>query len=98
MKKILLFYLEDCPYCHNARRALKELAAEKADYGEVEVEWIEESRQPQVAQQYDYYYVPTIFAGKTKLYEAHPAESYEDCRQNIKAALEAVLSKESGEQ
>ena len=29
MKKLLLFDLDDCPYCHYAKRALKELAQEE---------------------------------------------------------------------
>ncbi len=91
MKKLTLFYLEDCPYCHNARRAQKELLEEHPEYGGVEVEWIEESRSPEIAQQYDYYYVPTIFAEKAKLYEAHPGESYEECLEKMKAAFEAAL-------
>ena len=94
MNEVKLFYLEDCPYCHNARRALSELAGENPAYGEVSIEWIEESREPDLAQQYDYYYVPAIFAGGKKLYEAHPSESYADCRKSVKAALDAVLGGE----
>lgn len=94
MKKIMLFYLEDCPYCHYARRALTELIKEKPEYGEIHVEWIEESKRPEVAEQYDYYYVPTIFDGDKKLYEAHPSEDYAACKANVKAALDAVLCKE----
>ena len=93
MREIKLFYLESCPYCHNARRALKELVKENPVYGEIRVEWIEESEQPDLAQQYDYYYVPTIFAGDKKLYEARPSEDYAACKQNVKAALDAVLSR-----
>ena len=93
MKKAKLFYLENCPYCHNARRALKELIAGNPAYGEVEIEWIEESRQPELAETFDYYYVPSVYTddGK-KLYEASPSESYEDCRENMKAALDKILS------
>lgn len=91
MKKITLFYLEDCPYCHSARRALADLKAENPAYGKIEVEWIEESRQAELANQYDYYYVPSIFIDGKKLYEADPSEGYSSIRENIKAALEAVL-------
>lgn len=91
MKSIKLFYLADCPYCHSAQRALTELTEEKTAYREIEVEWIEESRQPDLAKQYDYYYVPTIFAGDRKLYEADPAEDYAPIKAHIRAALEAAL-------
>lgn len=94
MNKVILFYLSDCPYCHYARRALKELSSENPVYGEIGIEWIEESRKPEVAANYDYYYVPTIFYGKEKLYEAHPSEDYTACKKNVKAALDAILSKQ----
>lgn len=93
MKKLTLFYLENCPYCINARRALAELVQEEPAYGQVPVEWIEESRQPQLAERYDYYYVPTIYDGEEKLYEANPTESYADCKKNVRAALDAVLNR-----
>lgn len=91
MEKLTLFYLEDCPYCRNARKALAELTEENAAYTEVPVEWIEEIRQPDVADKYDYYYVPTVFSGSEKLYEAAPGESYADCKANMKAAWGRVL-------
>lgn len=91
MKKITIFYLADCPYCHKAQRALTELKAEKPGYNEIKVEWIEESSQPDLAKQYDYYYVPSIFSGNKKLYEADPSEDYASIKENVKEALEAVL-------
>ena len=92
MKKIKLFYLENCPYCHYARKALTELAEERKEYGEIEVEWIEESKHPEIADQYAYYYVPTIFYEERKLYEASPKEDYAACKKNVKAALDVVCS------
>ena len=91
MKKLTLFYLEHCPYCHNAEKALKELIEENPEYGKIEVERIEESRQSQLAAQYDYYYVPTVFDGDKKLCEAHPSEDYAACKKNMKAVLDAAL-------
>ena len=93
MRKITLFYLVGCPYCDNAKKALAELVRENPAYGEVEIDWIEESRQSELAAQYDYYYVPTIYDGQTKLYEASPSESYADCKNNIQSALDTVLGK-----
>ena len=93
MKNITLFYLGDCPYCHFAKRALDELIRENPAYGEIQVDWVEESRRPEIAEQYDYYYVPTIFYGKEKLYEAHPSEKYEDCKMNVKTALDKALGR-----
>ena len=91
MKKVTLFHLEDCPYCHHARRALKELVKENPAYGEIEVEWIEERRHPEIAARYNYYYVPTLFHGEDKLYEASPSESYSEIKENIRTALDRVM-------
>lgn len=91
MKKLTLFYLSDCPYCHHARRALAELREENPAYGAAEIEWIEESERPELAARYDYYYVPTLFDGGTKLYEARPSEGYEDVKRNLRSALDAAL-------
>ena len=88
--KLLLFHLDLCPYCHNARKALGELIKENPKYGEIDVEWIEENEHPDIAARYDYYYVPTIFFGDQKLYEARPGESYAACKEKVKAALDAV--------
>ena len=92
MNEIILFYLEDCPYCHKARKALAELAAEDPVYADVKVNWIEERRQPDFAAQhgYDYWYVPTIFYQDRKLYEANPSQVYEDIKKSVKAALDVV--------
>ena len=90
MKKLTLFHLSSCPYCHNARRALQELIAENPDYANIHVEWIEESEQPELAEKYDYYDVPAVFDGEKKLYEAKPGESYAACKAQLKAALDAV--------
>lgn len=91
MKKITLFYLADCPYCHKARKALAELEEEKPAYREIEVEWIEENRHPELVKQYHYWYVPSMFAGDKKLYEADPSEDYASIKEHVRAALEAVL-------
>ena len=91
MKKLTIFHLDDCPYCHNARKALAELKAETPEYGQVDVEWVEESQHPEIVEGHDYYYVPTIYAGSQKLYEAHPGEPYSECKANVRTALNMVL-------
>ena len=89
MTKVTLFYLNGCPYCRNARKAVDELRAEKAAYGGLELEWIEESLQPDIAGQYDYYYVPSAFLAGEKLYECSPADGFAE----IKAALRIVFDR-----
>ena len=90
MKKLILFYLEDCPYCHYARRALGELISEDNKYA-ADIEWVEERRKPEVAAKYDYYYVPTLFCGAEKLYEARPGQSYEEVKKCLKEALDRAI-------
>ena len=91
-KKLTILHLDNCPYCHKARRALDELCEENPAYRGVAVEWIEEERESEAASRYtDYYYVPTIYAGAQKLYEAHPGDSYETIKAEVKAALDAVV-------
>lgn len=91
MKKVTAFYLETCPYCKQAKRALRDLIRENPDYDAVEIEWIEESEQPELADQYDYYATPSMFIGKEKLYEAHLFEQYDECRAHVKAVLDQAL-------
>ena len=92
MQTIKVFYLENCPYCRNARRAVEELTAEKEAYAQIPLEWIEESRQPQIAQTYDYYYVPTLFVNGEKLYEASPADSFPAIKASIKNVMDRVIA------
>lgn len=69
MKPITLFYLEKCPFCKKAFRFIEELQTEYPELKTVEIHTIEESRQPDVANQYDYYYVPTFYLEGEKLHE-----------------------------
>lgn len=91
-KKLTILHLDNCPYCHKARRALGELCEENPAYRGVAVEWIEEEREREAASRYtDYYYVPTIYAGADKIFEAHPGDSYEKIKAEVKKALDAVV-------
>ena len=86
MKSISLFYLKLCPFCKKARAAIDEL--QKQDrYKDIQINWIEESEHPDVAEKYDYYYVPTFYIDGRKVHEGgiFPDE--------VKAVLELALSK-----
>ncbi len=91
MKNVTIFYLEHCPYCKNAKRALASLLEEKPAYAEIGIHWVEESREPEIADRYDYYRVPSVFCGEEKLYEADPSETYDIIRQKLDEALGTVL-------
>lgn len=69
MQPVKLFYLKNCPFCKKAIRYVDELKAAHAELAPVEIEMIEESEQPDVADRYDYYYVPTFYVGGVKVHE-----------------------------
>ena len=88
MKNLTIFYMQGCPYCRNAKRALEELIAGNPEYKEISVEWVDEDRHPERAEGRNYYYVPTVFSGDEKLYEAHPGDEYSFIREQVRKALE----------
>ena len=89
--KIKLFYLKHCPYCKSAFKALDELKEENPLYKKIEIETIEESDQPNEAEKYDYYCVPTLFCDEQKEYEANSGESFKEIKNNIKRVLDKAL-------
>lgn len=74
MKKVKMFHLKGCPHCAKAYRFMKELVPEHPEYASVEVEEIEEREEAAIAQQYDYYYVPTYYVGDDKVFEGSPSK------------------------
>lgn len=92
MKEIELFYLTNCPYCRNAEKAIAELLQENPELGKIAVRRIEESREPEAAAGYDYYYVPTFFYNGKKLYEAQPGQDYETIKANVRRVFAEVIN------
>ena len=68
MKEINIFYLTGCPYCKNAKKAVDEILNEDKKFSEIKINWLEENLKSDIAEKYNYYYVPTIFYGAKKLY------------------------------
>ena len=91
MKELTMFYLDDCGYCHKAHRAMDELFQENPAYAAIPLRKIEESREPALADTYDYYAVPSFFIGRDKLFEAHIGMSYETIKAAVRACLDAAL-------
>jgi len=91
MKELTLFYMNGCPYCRNAKKAETELRSENAAYRDVTITWINEVSESALADTYDYYYVPSVYLGREKLYEAHPGESYTDCKDMMARCFEKAL-------
>ena len=85
MKKITLFILANCPYCREALRYMEELYKTDARYRDIPLEKIDEGKSPEIANKYDYYYVPTFYVGEKKVHEG--AVSLQAVRQIFDEAL-----------
>ena len=85
MQTLTFFYLKNCPFCRQADRIIAELKASDPKYAAVPIEKVEEEQNPEVAEQYDYYYVPCFFLGKKKLFEGVPSE--EEIRKVLDTAV-----------
>lgn len=81
---IKMFVLERCPHCIKARTYLSELLS-RPKYQGIEVEIIDEIEEAELADSYDYYYVPTFFIGNKKLFEG--SMTYDD----VNAVLDEVV-------
>ena len=89
---IELFYLNGCPYCRKAERAIQKLYAENPAYAALPLRWIEEREESALASARDYFRVPTLFYRGEKLYEAELGQSEDTIREHIRTAFERVLS------
>jgi len=83
--KITMFVMQSCPYCQGAQRIMDILFAENPDYRALEIEIIDEVLHPEIAEKYDYYYVPTFYVGDEKLHEG--AATIKKIRRVFDAAL-----------
>lgn len=85
MKDILMFTMASCPYCRQAHRWMDELLGENPDYAAIKITCIDEVEQPELADTYNYYYVPTFYVGDVKLHEGAAT------KEKIKAVFDAAL-------
>ncbi|WP_281677609.1 glutaredoxin family protein [Eggerthia catenaformis] len=92
MKKITMFYLDDCGYCHKAHKALEELYAENPDYEKIEIHAVEESKEPEFADKFDYYATPTFYVDDQKVFEAHIGMTYEQIKKEVKNVLDTAIN------
>jgi len=86
MKKITMFIMASCPHCKAALKWMDELFSENAAYKSLEIEMIDERVNPDIADKYDYYYVPTYYVGDAKLHEG--VASLEKVRSVFDSAME----------
>ena len=69
MKPVLMFITSWCPYCKQANSIMSDLKNTNPEYANIEVKIIDEELQPEIAKQYDYYYVPTFYVDEVKIHE-----------------------------
>ena len=86
MKKITYFYLKTCPYCRQADRMIQDLIDWEPQFSAVQIEKIEEREHAEIADRYDYYFVPCFYIGEKKLMEGVPTP--EKVRETFLAALD----------
>jgi len=72
MKKVLMFMIPTCPYCKKAEGYIRELMEKEPRYREVEIERIDETARPDIADKYDYWCVPAFYVDGRKLHEGVP--------------------------
>ena len=68
MTPLTIYILEKCPYCIQAIKYLQQLGQE-APFQHITIEYIDEQKQPELANAQDYYYVPSFYVDNNKLYE-----------------------------
>ena len=69
MEDFRLFILPDCPYCRRVLTWQEELLAAQPLYRPLAPRIVDESRQKELTQGFDYYYVPCYFLDGEKLAE-----------------------------
>ena len=87
MKELTLFVMKGCPYCREAKRFLAELREENPDYAAIPIREIDENVERELADSYDYYYVPSFYLGREKLHEG--ASTKEKIRRVLETAKNA---------
>ena len=74
MQELKMFMLPACPHCRRAKAIIAELLEAHPEYKEVPFTEIDEKKESELANSYDYYYVPAFFAGNEKIAEGAPSE------------------------
>ena len=90
-KEILLFSRDDCGYCAKAHKAIAELKAENPAYGTLSLREVEETREPEFIEKFDYYAVPTLYLGGVKKFEAHIGMGYDEIKAAVKRVFDEAL-------
>lgn len=74
MKEIKMFMFAGCPHCMKAKEIIDDLFKSETKYSKVPLSIIDEKLQPEVADKYNYFLVPTFFVGEVKMHEGPPTK------------------------
>jgi glutaredoxin len=74
MKEVKMFMFIGCPHCKRAEEMIADIFACHPEYAKVPFTVINEHKNPEIADQYDYYYVPTFYTGDVKMMEGVPTK------------------------
>ena len=87
MKDLLYFKLIDCPYCIQADKWIAELCEENPEYKNIAIRIVDERKEVDFSNSFNYYYVPTFYSDDKKLHEGAAT------KEKIKAVLDFALEK-----
>ena len=95
MKPVKLFYLKNCPFCRKVLRYIEEAKAAHPELQPVAIEMIEESEQSDLADTFDYYYVPTFYVDGVKVHEGgiYAEEVEKICVRRWNKPLQNIMEK-----
>ncbi|MEG1800463.1 MAG: thioredoxin family protein [Oscillospiraceae bacterium] len=85
MKNIIFFYLNGCPHCKKANTILQELFTQNPQYKNLDTTMVEEKQNADIADKYDYFYVPCFYVDGKKLHEGAVT------KEKIKAVLDSAM-------
>jgi len=74
MNTIIMLVTSWCPHCKRALSWMEELKTKNPKYSTIDIQIIDEELEPEIANKYDYYYVPTYFIKDMKLHEGVPSK------------------------
>ena len=74
MKEVKMFMFEGCPHCKKAQELIEALKEKCNEYAQIKILSVDEKKDPQIADAYDYYYVPAFFVDEVKVHEGVPSE------------------------
>ncbi|MCI2069193.1 MAG: thioredoxin family protein [Bacilli bacterium] len=92
--EITMFELPTCPYCRQAKEIIAELYKENPSFSVIKIKHINELENKEMSEEYDYYYVPSFFLEKQKLYEADSSDTREKAKLKLKKMFEDLLKLE----